>query len=360
MELRTIQRRGRSSAAALVCVIRQPFRDGKGIFLSGEKYTIEGTIKMKRKISLLILCALLTVLCACGGSVSPAGNVSTAKPQGLPAVDPSGAAVSIPETVDSIVVLAPALAETVVALGLGDKVVGYDLNSVGLAGLPGDAPTFDTVDPDMERLTALAPDVLLVSNLSVYDREAPYRPLIDAGVCVICVPTSESIDDIRSDIRFLAAALGAGEAGEALLNEFDSQMEELAAVAAAIPAQERKRVYFEISPAPHMYSTGGGTYLDEMIRWIGGENVLAGQTGWLSVEGETIVAADPDVIFTNANYLDDPVGEILGRAGWAGVTAVANGDVYYIDNRATALPNQNIVTAMRQMAEALYPEYFAE
>ena len=316
---------------------------------------------MKRKISLLILCALLTALCACGGGSVPAGkNISASHPQDLPTVDPSGAEVSIPERVDSIVVLAPALAETVAALGLGGKVVGYDLNSVGLEGLPGDVPTFDTVNPDVEQLAALAPDVLLVSNLSLYDREAPYRPLIDAGVCVMCVPTGESIDDIRSDIRCLAAALGAGEAGEALLDEFDAQLDELAAIAAAIPAQERKSVYFEISPAPYMYSTGGGTYLDEMIRWIGGENVLAGQTGWLSVEGETIVAADPDVIFTNANYMDDPVGEILGRAGWAGVTAVANGDVYYIDNRATALPNQNIVIAMRQMAEALYPDYFAK
>lgn len=313
---------------------------------------------MKRSVSLLILCALLPALCACGG-VS-AGMSGNSAPQDLPTVDPSGAAISLPETVDSIVVLAPALAETVAALGLGDKVVGYDWNSVGLEGLPEDVPAFDTVNPDMERLAALDPDVLLVSNLSRYDREAPYRPLIDAGICVICVPTSESIDEIKRDIRFLAEALGAKEAGEALLDEFDAQLDEFAAIAAAIPAQERKSVYFEISPAPYMYSTGGGTYLDEMIRWIGGENVLAGQTGWLSVSGETIVAADPDVIFTNANYMDDPVGEILGRAGWAGVTAVANGDVYYIDNRATALPNQNIITAMRQMAEAIYPDYFAK
>lgn len=314
---------------------------------------------MKRKLSLLILCALLLALCACGGT-APTDMSASAEPNNLPTVDPSGAEVSIPETVDSIVVLAPSLAETVAALGLGDKVVGYDLNSVGLAGLPGDVPTFDTVNPDVERMAALAPDVLLVSSLALYDREAPYQPLINAGVCVICVPTSESIDDIKNDIRFLAAALGANEAGEALLSEFDARLEELATVAAAIPAEERKSVYFEISPAPYLYSTGSGTYLDEMIRWIGGENVLAGERGWLSVEGETVVAADPDVIFTNVNYINDPVGEILGRDGWAGVTAVAGGEVYYIDNRASDLPNQNIVIAMQQMAEALYPEYFTK
>ena len=147
--------------------------------------------------------------------------------------------------------------------------------------------------------------------------------------------TSQSIEGVKSDIGFIAAA-----------------------VAASIPAEKRKSVYFEISPAPYLYSTGSGTYLSEMIEWVGGVNVLASQDSWISVEGESIVAANPDVIFTNVNYTDDPIGEILARDGWAGVSAVANEDVYYIDNMASSLPNQNIVVAMRQMLEALYPDYY--
>ena len=61
---------------------------------------------------------------------------------------------------------------------------------------------------------------------------------------------------------------------------------------------------------------------------------------------EGAVASNPDVILTSVNYIDGPVGEILGRAGWESVTAVANGDVYYIDNGASSLPNHHIVDCL--------------
>ncbi len=276
----------------------------------------------------------------------------------LPTKDPSGAAITIPEQVDTIVALAPSINETLVALGLGEKIVGYDLQSVGIAGLPEGVSTFDTVAPDVEQLTALAPDMLLVSSLSLYDQEAPYQPLIDAGVCVVCVPTSVSIENVRSDIRFLAAALCVPDEGERVVKEMDTELERISAAVADIPQEERKSVYFEISPAPYLYSCGSDTYLHEMIELAGGRNVLSDQSGWLSVEGETVVAANPDVIFTNVNYMDAPVDEILGREGWAGVSAVTDNNVYYIDNMASSLPNQNIVKAVEQMAKALYPERF--
>ena len=68
--------------------------------------------------------------------------------------------------------------------------------------------------------------------------------------------------------------------------------------------------------------------------------------------------ADPDVILTNVNYIEDPVGEILSRPGWEEVTAVRDGNVYYIDNMASSLPDHNVVKALAEMAAAVYPEYY--
>ncbi|MCH5270212.1 MAG: ABC transporter substrate-binding protein [Lachnospiraceae bacterium] len=307
--------------------------------------------QQKKLISLLIILAMTLGLAACGANAPSASGSGT-----LSMVDPSGAEITVPEKIDSIVVLAPSIAEAVVALGYGDKIVAYDISSVGLEGLPADVPVFDLMEPDMEQLMVLKPDLLLVTNLSLYDETNPYQQLIDEGVCVACIPTSDSIADIQSDIAFIASVLGEKEKGDALISKMQAEIEEITAIAQGIT--EKKTVYFEISAAPYMYSFGKGVFLNEILELIGAENILGDQEGWLSVGEESVVAANPDVILTNVNYIDNPTQEIMERDGWDALTAVQNGDVYYIDNMASSLPNQNVVIAMRQMAETIYPEYY--
>lgn len=332
---------------------------------------------MKKKFISILITAAMLALCACASpgngqtqktsdNTMEAGNGNqegSAENIGSPAqktmTDPSGAEITLPEQINSIVVLAPSLSELVAALGMGDKVIGYDSYSAGLEGLPKDAQAFnDITNPDTEQLAALNPDILLISNETLYDQESPYQSLVETGTCVVRIPNSDSIADIKSDIKFLATALNASEAGISLIDDFDKQLNKLAGIAAGIPQEERKRVYFEVAPAPNMYSFGSGVFLNEMIEYIGAENVLSGQSGWLTVEGETIVAANPDVIFTNANYTDNPVQEILSRDGWAGISAIANKNVFSIDSNSSSQPNHNIIKAMRQMAEILYPDYY--
>ncbi len=309
-------------------------------------------MKTKSRAVCLALAVILALsLTACGD-----GNTAGSSPRTL--TDPSGAEIAVPGKIESVAVLAPSLAEMVAALGHGDQIAACDTSSVGLEGVPEDALVLDMVAPDMESLVSLKPDVLLVTNMSLYDQEAPYQPLIDLGVCVACVPTSDSIADIQGDIAFVAELLGEQDRGKKIVDEMQAQIDELAEKGKTVT--DKKSVYFEISAAPYLYSFGSGVFLNELLELIGAENILAGETGWLGVTEETVVAAQPDVILTNVNYIDDPVAEILGRPGWDQVPAVKNGEVYAIDNMASSLPDQNVVEAMRQIALAVYPEIYGE
>lgn len=284
-------------------------------------------------ITLLVL-VLTLILCSC----SPAPQAEQSKA--------------------TIIALAPSLNETIIDLGLGDHIIGYDLESEGLDGLDPNAEKFDIISPDLERIAALAPDYLFTSGLSLYDADDPYKPISDAGAAVVVIPTAQSIEGVSQYILKISEVLGVPEKGKELTYKLAAELKEISDTAAKIPESERKSVYFEIAAAPEMYSTGSGTYLNEMIELIGAKNILSGQEGWMPVNAEAVAAADPDVILTNVNYLDDPTDEIKSRAGWQDIAAVKNGKVYQIDNRASSLPNENIIKAIKEMAQAVYPEYY--
>ena len=73
---------------------------------------------------------------------------------------------------------------------------------------------------------------------------------------------------------------------------------------------------------------------------------------------ETLLQANPDVILTSVDYLDDPIGEILLRPGFEAVTAVQNNKVFQIDTASSNRSSQNIIKALKEIAKAVYPEYF--
>jgi len=293
-----------------------------------------------------ILCALIAVVL----------TFSCAAFAAAPTEDRSGNPIVLPAEINRIISLAPATTQILESLGVLDKLVAIDTQTPAYVQGVDHLPQFDMMTPDVEQIAALQPDIIYTSGMS-YIEGNPFQALTDMGVCVVDIPSSASIADVKLDIVFTAACLGMEAEGQALADEMQQAIDELSAIGATIT--DKKTVMFEISALPYIYSFGSGTFLDEMITLIGAENVLGDQVSWLSVTEESAVAANPDVILTSVNYIEDPIGEILGRSGWNNVTAVANKDVYYIDNGRSSLPNQYIVDAMVEMALALYPEAYA-
>lgn len=299
---------------------------------------------MKKTARILSLLIALTLLLSCTAFAA------------VPTQDRSGNTVSIPAEVNRIVSLAPATTQILESLGVMDKVVAIDTQTPAYVNGVDHLPKYDMMTPDIEQLAQLQPDIIYTSGMS-YIEGNPFQALIDMGICVVDIPSSASIADVKQDIIFTAACLGMEAEGQAIADEMQEKIDALAAIGAGIT--DKKTVLFEISALPYIYSFGSGTFLHEMIELLGAKNVLGDQFSWISVTEESAVAANPDVILTSVNYIEDSVGEILSRPGWNNVTAVANKDVYYIDNGASSLPNHHIVDAMIEMALALYPEAYA-
>jgi iron complex transport system substrate-binding protein len=261
-----------------------------------------------------------------------------------------------------IISAAPGCTEIISGLGLGGRIIAADKYSLALPGLPAGVWEIDFFYPDLEAILGLEPDIIISSETNAYGGAAnPYKPLEDGGIKLLFIPTSRSIDGIKDDIRNIAAALGAAERGEELIRIMEGEIEEVAKIGRglAAPPSRQRTVYLEISPFPDPVTTGRETFLDEMLGIIGALNVFADHSGWIAPGAEAILERNPEVILTNVNFSDDPVGEIKGRPGFAGISAVREGRVYRIDADSSSRPSQHITLALRQMARAVYPEEYA-
>ncbi len=324
---------------------------------------------MKKNLtSITIILIIMAALTACSGKPNQPQQTeqpnqsnqevkqSRQETDQLPAEDRAGNKITIPSKIDKIISISPANTEIIVALGLGDKLVAVDKYSENIEGIPENIPFFDIMNPDAEQLVALEPDILFATGMSMSDGSDPFKPVKDLGITVAYIPASDSIDGIYKDIMFIADSLHADSKGQEIVDTMKSKIEEYRKTGSAIT--DKKTVYFEIADSPSLYSFGRGVFLNEMIELLGAENILSDQEKWISISEETVISANPDVILTNVNYIDNPVDEIKNRTGWENVTAVKNNDVYYIDNNASSLSNQNIVKALEQMAAAIYPDIY--
>lgn len=271
--------------------------------------------------------------------------------------DREGTEVNIPKKIEKIISTAPSNTEVLMALGLGDKLVAIDKYSTDIEGVNTELPQIDFSNPDAETIIGLEPDIVIASGHNkTGSTEDPFKVISEAGIPVVYIPSSDSIDGIYKDIEFIAEVVNEKSKGKEIIDDMKAQVDEIKAIGDTIA--DKKSVYFEISPVPYLSSFGKSTFLNEMIEIIGAENIFANEDGWISPTAEAIIDANPDVIITNAEYMENPTGEIKSRNAWENINAIKNNEVYLVDKNASSRPSQNVVKALKQMAEAVYPEHY--
>jgi len=279
--------------------------------------------------------------------------------KGREIIDRSGRTVVIKGAINRVVSTAPSNTEIIAGLGQAHKLVAIDKHSANIAGLPANLPLLDFFYPDAEVIVSLEPDIIIASGHNPTGTgEDPFQLLREMGIPVVYISMSKSIDDIYRDVAFIAELLRAEQEGEALISATRAQVSEIARRAVGI--ETRRTVYFEISAAPDMFTFGRDSFIDDMISVIGAVNIF-GNDDWLVMpSAEAIITRNPDVILTNVNYINDPIGEIKSRPGFEHINAVKNNRIYQIDNDSSSRPSPRIVLALRQMARAVYGEHYEQ
>ena len=276
--------------------------------------------------------------------------------------DRYGSDIALPENINKVISLSPAITETLIDLNVSDKIIASDSYSKDILIKYNDIYTniisFDLASPDAEKIIALNPDIVLVNSLSLFSGSEALDNIKNMGISVAVIPYSENISDIENDILFISSVFNKDKEGREIINKMNDDIEKIRLISSAIT--NKKSIYFEIASSPSFYSFGTNVFLNEMIEIIGAENIFKDRNSWLNVSEEIIIHENPDVILTSVNYIDNPVNEILNRKAWQSINAVKNKEVYYIDTDSSTLANENIIKALFEMAKKVYSNEYSE
>ncbi|WP_394789942.1 ABC transporter substrate-binding protein [Rhodoferax sp.] len=254
--------------------------------------------------------------------------------QALQLTDDRGVNVSFAQTPQRIVSLLPSLTESVCELGQCARLVAVDRYS----NFPDSVRTLPQVggglDPNIEAIVALRPDVVLLATAS----RASAR-LEALGIKVVALEP-KTYKDVQRVLGKLGQLLQVADA-ERIWRNIDAAV---SAAAQSLPARVKNtRVYFEVNSAP--YAAGSTSFIGETMARLGVQNIVPPALGpFPKLNPEFVVRANPDLIMVgdrNALGLEQ-------RPGWAGIRAIREKRICVF----TTAQSDTLVRPGPRMAEA--------
>lgn len=226
----------------------------------------------------------------------------------LQVTDDRGVTVTLAQAPQRIVSLLPSLTETVCELGRCQRLVGVDRYSNFPAGVQKLPQVGGGLDPNIEMIVALKPDVVLMATSS----RAGER-LQALGLKVVALePRSHA--DVQRVMLKLGQLLEVPDA-DRLWRAIDAGV---SAAAQSLPAGVRgTRVYFEVNQGP--YAASESSFIGETLARLGVKNIVPAKLGpFPKLNPEYIVRANPDLIMVGQRSADG----LQARPGWQNIRAL--------------------------------------
>jgi iron complex transport system substrate-binding protein len=181
---------------------------------------------------------------------------------------------------DRIVILAPAAADIIDKLGAAELVVGKTRN---VTEFPKAQQIGSHIRPNLELITALDPDLLIISSNRFFSHEMAEK--INADI-FFYNPTR--LAEILEQTRDLARLIGREQQALDLIEMQREKLEKLQ------PLVESPRVIYEISEVP-LTIAGSSNIIADMINTAGGNFISGGNRKLLRFNPEAVLALQPDI-----------------------------------------------------------------
>jgi iron complex transport system substrate-binding protein len=270
-------------------------------------------------------------------------------------VDDFGRTVRVPQVPSRIVSLAPSLTETVFALGAQDRLVGDTDYCDYPAGAQKKAKVGGPINPNLEEIAALRPDLVLVTK--EINRLDTVRALDTLGIPSYATD-ARNVDEIIANTQKLADLLGVPEAGKTLAADLRARLAMLHEKLEAIPPS---RVLFVVWTEP-LISVGKNTFIADALRKADAASIVESTQDWPQMSLEEVARLQPEYLVFAASHSETGTRDfeaLADRPGWRILEAVRNRHFAVISD-AVNRPAPRIVSAIEDLARQLHPAAFPE
>ncbi len=240
------------------------------------------------------------------------------------------------QSYERIISLKPNLTEILFALGVGNKIVGVTT----YCDYPPEAKKIDKVSdylqPDLEKLLAKSPDLIITSTENSSRREIDY--LRRKGYRVLTYQT-DTLSQLRETLLALGTELNKPQEAQKILAEFDAELLDLQNKVAQLKKQNiswvAPRTLFIVGEHP-LIVAGSGNMLNDIAPYLGLQNgVKESRLKYPNYSIEQVYAMAPQYI------LDFSMGSEASKRAQQeaqeeleklrGVPAIQNKQIYFWD-----------------------------
>jgi iron complex transport system substrate-binding protein len=244
-----------------------------------------------------------------------------------------------------LIALTPSATEVVAALGATALLVGVDDYSAfppEVAQLP---KVGSFLAPNLETIIGLKPTLVIVDD--VHGQAA--GALNDAGIATVACAI-HALPDVKAALRTVGARIGKAAEADRVVETIDAALDRAAASRPAKRPRVLAVIDREAGGLGNLVTAGPGSWIDELVAVVGGENVVAAAgVRYPKISAEEVLRTRPDVI------LDLSYAARQSMAAWHAldVPAVATGRVRALDDAYLIAPSPRVAEALAALARAI-------
>ncbi len=254
-----------------------------------------------------------------------------------------------------IVSLIPAVTEMLFAIGAGQEVVGVS----SFDHFPPEVEKIQRIgallDPDLERILALRPDLAIV-----YGSQTDLKAQLERAKVPMFIYSHAGLPDVMTTMRELGTRVGRAKEAESAAGKVEAALDDIKRLVAGRPKPRVLLVFGRESGALRgIYASGGVGFLSDMLELVGGVNVFADvERQSVQATTELILARRPEVIIELRGTQATDEERRAMRRDWnvlQSVPAVRNDRVHLIADQRVVVPGPRVAEGTRLLAAAVHP-----